>query len=90
MPIFVGLKGDDNKALKDALIDKIREFNKALSIPATLKEFGIPKAEFDEKITLISQLAVDDACTGSNPRPITPEQMERLFRAIYDGTEVDF
>lgn len=87
---FVGLKGDDNKALKDALIDKIREFNKALSIPATLKEFGIPKAEFDEKITLISQLAVDDACTGSNPRPITPEQMERLFRAIYDGTEVDF
>ena len=57
---FVGLKGDDNKALKDALIDKIREFNKALSIPATLKEFGIPKAEFDEKITLISQLAVDE------------------------------
>ena len=34
--------------------------------------------------------AVGDACTGSNPRAIDPETMERLFTCIYYGTEVDF
>ena len=32
----------------------------------------------------------DSACTGSNPRAITPEQMEKLFTCCYYGTEVDF
>ena len=34
--------------------------------------------------------AVGDACTGSNPRGITPVEMERLFRCIYTGDRVDF
>ena len=38
----------------------------------------------------IAELAVGDACTGSNPRTIDPATMERLFTCIYYGTEVDF
>ena len=38
----------------------------------------------------IAKNAVGDACTGSNPRAIDPETMERLFTCIYYGTEVDF
>ena len=55
-----------------------------------LKEFGIIEEEFKEKIALISELAVGDACTGSNPRAIDPATMERLFTCVYYGTEVDF
>lgn len=87
---FIGLKGNSDEDLKNALINKIKDFNKILSIPASLREFGIPEKEFNEKIANISVLAVGDACTGSNPREINPEQMEKLFRAIYDGKEVDF
>ena len=46
--------------------------------------------EFKEKIATISENAVGDACTGSNPRTIDPATMERMFTCIYYGTEVDF
>ena len=86
----VGLQGASEKALINSLCEKIDDFNVQMSIPKTLKEFGIIEEEFKEKIAKISELAVGDACTGSNPRSITPAEMERLFNCIYYGTEVDF
>ena len=61
-----------------------------LGIPKSLKEFGVKEDEFKEKIAKIAELAVGDACTGSNPRPITPAEMEKLFTCTYYGTEVAF
>ena len=87
---FVGLGGASEKALINSLCEKINEFNVILNIPATLKDFGIKEDEFKEKIVTISENAVGDACTGSNPRTIDPATMERLFTCIYYGTEVDF
>lgn len=87
---FVGLEGDNEDELVQALCKKIDDYNVKLNIPKTLKEFGINEDEFKEKISDISELAVGDACTGSNPREITPEQMEKLFTCTYYGTEVDF
>ncbi len=74
----------------EALCNKIVELNNYMGIPNTLKEFGIIEEEFKEKIAAISENAVGDACTGSNPRPIDPATMEKLFTCIYYGTEVDF
>lgn len=87
---FVGITGEDDKALVDNLCKKIQECNKYMNIPATLQEFGIEEGEFKEKISKIAELAVGDACTGSNPRTITPAEMEKLFVCTYYGTEVDF
>ena len=86
----VGLPGASEQALINSLCEKIDDVNVQLSIPKTLKEFGIIESEFQEKIKSISELAVGDACTGSNPRAIDPAAMERLFNCIYYGTEVDF
>lgn len=86
----MGLDGASDKALVNSLVKKIDDFNVILGIPKTLKDFGIKEDEFKEKIAKISELAVGDACTGSNPRAITPAQMEKLFNCVYYGTEVDF
>lgn len=86
----VGLGGASEKAQVNALIAKIEEFNRAMNIPKTLKEFGVNEDEFKQKVSTIAANAVGDACTGSNPRQITPEQMEKLFVCTYYGTEVDF
>ncbi len=86
----MGLDGASEKALINSLRKKIDEFNSIMAIPKTLKEFGIDEEEFREKIARISELAVGDACTGSNPRPIDPPTMEKLFNCIYYGREVDF
>ena len=87
---FVKLEGKTDEELMHALCAKIDEFNKLLNIPKTLKEFGINEAEFKEKVNAIAANAVGDACTGSNPRSITPDQMAKLFTAIYYGEKVDF
>lgn len=85
----VGITGTDAECV-DALCKKIDEYNVKLNIPKTLKDFGILEDEFKEKVAKIAELAVSDACTGSNPRPITPKEMEKLLTCTYYGTEVDF
>lgn len=87
---YVGLQGNNDAELVDALCNKIREYNKKFDIPATLKEFGIDEAEFKQKLPEVAKNAVGDACTGSNPRSITPAEMEKLFTCIYYGEKVDF
>ena len=55
--------------------------NKALDIPACIRDYEggiIDEQEFLEKLPQVAELAVGDACTGSNPRPITPAEMEKI------------
>ncbi len=85
----IGIDGTDAECV-ETLRARIDGFNKQMNIPKSLKEFGINEDEFKEKIAEISKNAVADACTGSNPREITPEVMEKLFNCVYYGTEVDF
>ncbi|MDR2137651.1 MAG: iron-containing alcohol dehydrogenase [Synergistaceae bacterium] len=87
---FAGLPATSEAGLVQALCDKIDSMNKILEIPSTLKEFGIQEAEFKSKLSSIAELAVGDACTGSNPRPITPAEMEKLFSCTFSGKPVDF
>jgi alcohol dehydrogenase class IV len=86
----LNLDGSTAKALVDSLIDKINAYNVKLNIPKTLQEFGVNEDEFKEKVAKIAELAVGDACTGSNPRPITPAEMEKLLTCTYYGTPVNF
>lgn len=86
---FVGLTGNSDAELTDALIAKINACNKAFKIPATLKEFGVIESEFNDKKKEIAANAVGDACTGSNPRTIEPNQMEQLLDCVYYGTAVN-
>ncbi len=85
----VGLIGDDDQLVK-ALCEKIDSYNVRLNIPKTLKEFGVNEEEFLQKLPSVAELAVGDACTGSNPRSITPAQMADLLKCCYYGTPVNF
>ena len=67
--------------------------NGKLNIPACIREYEggiIDEKEFNEKLPSVAELAVGDACTGSNPRPITPAEMEKLLTCCYYDKEVDF
>ena len=90
---FIGLAGDSDEALTDALIAEIKEMNKKLNIAPCIKLYEggiIDEKEFNEKLATVAELAVGDACTGSNPRIPTPEEMEKLLKCCYYDTEVDF
>ena len=90
---FLGLKGNSDEALTDALISHIKKMNKALDIPDSIKDYEggiIDEKEFNDKLSEVAKLAVGDACTGSNPRSITPAEMEKLLKCCFYDTEVDF
>lgn len=85
----LGLKAESNEKLTDALIETINEMNTELNIPHTMKEYGITEEDFKANVEFISKNAILDACTGSNPREITAEVMEKLFECTYYGNKVN-
>ncbi len=90
---FIHLKGDSDAELTQSLIQEIRNMNQQLEIPRCIKEYEggiIDEKEFNEKLKTVAELAVGDACTGSNPRSITPAEMEKLLTCCFYDTEVDF
>lgn len=90
---FIGLKGNTAEELKDALVAEINSMNQSLEIPSSIKEYEggiIDEKEFMEKLAKVAELAISDACTGSNPRTPVPEEMEKLLKACYYGDDVNF
>lgn len=90
---FIGLKGDSDDALVDALIKEIQAMNVSLNIPSCIKDYEggiIDEKEFMDKLSDVAALAISDACTGSNPRIPSQEEMEKLLKACYYDEEIDF
>ena len=84
------LSGDTDEELVDSLTGMIKEMNVSMNIPVTIKEFGVNEDEFKAKVQMISERAVLDACTGSNPRTISNEEMQKVYEATFYGIKVDF
>ena len=97
---FIGLSGATTEEKVDALIAELRSMNDQLDIPQGIKNYGksgvkadvsiIDEKEFLEKLPEVAKNAIADACTGSNPRQPSQEEMEKLLKACYYDTEIDF
>ena len=87
---MLGLTGNTDKQLTDALIDSIKELNKKLGIAQTYKENGVSEELFKQHIDEIAANAVLDPCTGSNPRKIDAEGMKKVLTCAYYGEPVTF
>ena len=90
---FIGLEGADDNELVDKLIQKIRDLNVSMNVPLCIKDYEggiINEKEFNEKLSKVATLAIGDACTGSNPRQPTQEEMEKLLTACFYDKEIDF
>jgi alcohol dehydrogenase class IV len=86
----LGLAGNTTDELVDSLTSMIKEMNKAMGVPQTLKEYGISEEDFYANVDRISENAIQDACTGSNPRAITVEEMKKLYTCTFTGEKVNF
>ncbi len=90
---FIGLEGSSDAQLVDALIAELKAMNKALNIPSCIKEYEggiIDEQEFNDKLPSVAALAIGDACTGSNPRQPSQQEMEKLLKACYYDLPIDF
>ena len=92
-----GANDDEKVAL---LIKYLRGMNDDLNIPHCIGHYGpdsypceqgfVPENVFLERLPEIAKNAIADACTGSNPRQPSQEEMEKLLKCCYYDTEVDF
>ena len=96
--MHLGGKDDDEKVA--LLIAFLRKMNDDLNIPHCIKNYGadsypteqgfVPESVFLERVEDIAKNAILDACTGSNPRQPSQEEMVKLLKCCYYDTEVDF
>ena len=94
----LGGANDDEKVAN--LIAYLRKMNDDLNIPHCIKNYGadsypceqgfVPEDVFLARLPEIAKNAIGDACTGSNPRQPSQEEMEKLLKCCYYDLEVDF
>ena len=97
---YMHLAGANDDEKVAALIEYLRGMNDKLNIPHGIGHYGadsypaeqgfVPEKVFLERLPEIAKNAIGDACTGSNPRQPSQEEMEKLLKCCYYDTEVDF
>ncbi|HEX3018437.1 MAG TPA: iron-containing alcohol dehydrogenase [Caproicibacter sp.] len=87
---YVGLPGNTDKQLTNALVDAVRALNVKLGIAPTYRENGVSEEDFKANVKAIAANAVLDPCTGSNPRPTDAEAMEKVLTCAFYGEDVAF
>ncbi len=93
-------KADSDDVKVEKLIAFLRGMNDQLNIPHCIQHYGadsypcekgfVPEDVFLKRLPEIAKNAIADACTGSNPRQPSQEEMEKLLKCCYYDTEVDF
>jgi len=97
---YMSLGGIDTEEKVALLIAYLRQMCEKLQIPHCIQNYGadglpaskgfVPEDVFLERLSRIAADAIDDACTGSNPRKPTQKEMEQLLKCCYYDMEVDF
>ncbi|WP_026882952.1 bifunctional acetaldehyde-CoA/alcohol dehydrogenase [Clostridium akagii] len=80
---YLKLGGNTDSEKVELLIKSIHELKEKLDMPVNIKEAGVSEKNFYATLDKISELALDDQCTGSNPRsPLTSEIKEIFINAF--------
>ncbi len=97
---YMHLGGNSDEEKVQLLIKYLRGMNDDLNIPHCIAHYGpdsyptekgfVPENVFLERLPEIAKNAIGDACTGSNPRQPSQEEMEKLLKACYYDLDVDF
>lgn len=62
-----------------AAVNAVKELSIKLGIPQTLREIGIPESA----LPMLANDAINDVCTGGNPREITEADILELYKKVY-------
>ena len=76
-------KTDDDKVA--SLVEAIEDLKKQIEIPASIKDWGISKKDFEAKLDWLVENAFDDQCTGANPVYPLMEDIRKIYLDAYEG-----
>ena len=65
--------------VREAAVQAVKQLSADVGIPERLRDVGMK----EEDIAALAQAALDDVCTGGNPREVTLADIAELYRQLY-------
>lgn len=78
------------KNTAEEFAQEVEKLRKNVGIEDSLREYGIGENIWQEKLDAITQNAINDPCTGTNPRKPTLNDIKKIYECCYHGNFVDF
>ena len=79
------LEGPSIRQSAFSVIRTTRQYIKQLNIPDTIESAGVSREDFESALEEMAQAAYADACTRTNPRECSVEEIKEVFRHAYTG-----
>ena len=79
---LVGLPAFNSKAGAQNLVNKLKQMQRELRIPLTLKDAGVDKQSYESVKAHIIKSALNDACTATNPRKLEAHDIDVILSNI--------
>ena len=79
------LEGPSIRQSAFSVIRTTRQYIKQLHIPDTIESAGVSREDFEGALEEMAQAAYADACTRTNPRECSVEEIKEVFRHAYTG-----
>jgi len=67
------------KEINGLVIDAIRKLSNDVGMPSRLGEIGVKEEDLD----VLADMALNDYCTGGNPKTPTKEEIMALYKAAF-------
>lgn len=85
MAALVGKEAPNMRQSVTNIIRWTKDMNELLGVPRTIAALGISKEAFEDALPDMVKAALADACTATNPRNATEEEVKLLFQSAYEG-----
>lgn len=85
----VGLKADTTEEGVKNLIEAIRDMERKMNVPMSIKATGVDEKTFMNNVDVLADKAFSDQCTGANPRVPLINEIIDLYKKAYYGLEED-
>lgn len=82
---MIGMEATSTRQSALNLIHTVRRFVKKLHLPPTIEAAGITQERFEQMLPAMTQSAMADSCTATNPSACTEESIAAIYRKAFTG-----
>ncbi|MGM0125902.1 hypothetical protein IGI37_003303 [Enterococcus sp. AZ194] len=82
---LLGFTAGTPKATVHAFISGLNRKLRQLDIPKTIGECGLDLERYEAAIPEMAEKALKDPCTLTNPRKVTQEELEKIYKGLLRG-----
>jgi len=86
----IGIEAKKDEEAVEKLVEAVRKLDREVGEPASIKELGITRKDFEKRLDDLVNRAANSSCTFMNPRVPDVDDTRKLFIYVYEGKKVDF